>query len=71
MIKQNCNEGRQMSEPDAENTFILVKDSRGNKYLCPIIANRKTLTGRPDKVDDCIEEEVVGRYAGHLNRKPS
>lgn len=60
-----------MSKPDAENTFVLVKDSKGNNYLCPINANRDPLAGHPDEFDDCIEEGVAGRYAGNLNRKPS
>ena len=60
-----------MSRADAENTFVLVKDTKGNKYLCPINATLDHLTGHPDEVDDCIEEEVAGRYAGNLNKKPS
>lgn len=60
-----------MSKTEAENTFVLVKDSKGNKYLYPINADLNPLTGHPDAIDDCIEEEVVGRYAGNLNRKPS
>ena len=60
-----------MSKPNAENKFVLVKDSKGNAYLCPIHANLDPLVDHPDEIDDCIEEEVVGRYAGHLKRKPS
>ena len=60
-----------MFKNDAEHNFILVKDSEGNRFLCPMNATLNQATGHPDEIDDCIEEEVVGRYAGILKRKPS
>ena len=60
-----------MSKSDAEHSFFLVKDSKGNKYLCPMNATLDHPTGHLDEIDDCIEEEVVERYAGNLKRKPS
>ena len=56
-----------MSKNDTEKAYVLVKDSNDNEYLCPITAGRKPATGKPDEVDDCVEAEVVGRYAGNLN----
>ena len=60
-----------MSKNDAEHNFIMVKDSEGNRYLCPVNATPDHSTGHLDEMDDCIEEEVVGRYAGNFKRKPS
>lgn len=60
-----------MSKTDTENTFVLVKDPKGSKYLCPVNIYMKHLTVDPDEIDECVEEEVAGRYAGKLNRKPS
>ena len=60
-----------MSKYDAEHSFVLVKDSEGNGYFCPMNATLDHSTGHLDEIDGCIEEEVVGRYAGNLKRKPS
>ena len=60
-----------MSTSETEHSFFLVTDSEGNRYLCPMNATLDHSTGRLDEIDDCIEEEVVGRYAGNLKRKPS
>jgi hypothetical protein len=48
-------------------TFVLVKDSEGDKFLCPL--NKTTSSNRIDVNDDCIEENVVGRYAGNIKVK--
>lgn len=56
-----------MTKNDNEKSYVLVKDSSGKKYLCPVAAGRNPATGKPDEVDDCVEAEVVGRYAGNLN----
>jgi hypothetical protein len=56
---------------DNENRFIWVKDPKGQKYLCPINATRKDRSIRLDADDDCIEEEVIGRYSGNIGIKPS
>ena len=53
------------------NTFIIVKDPKGDKFLCPINTNPNHLSDPVEVNDDCIEEDVAGRYAGHINIKPS
>jgi len=50
-----------------KNTFILVTDSKGQKILCPINHRQKASANNKDSINDCIEEEVVGRYDGNLN----
>jgi hypothetical protein len=54
-----------------DDTFILVKDSDGERYLCPIDAVRSDSTTGIDDIDDCVEEDVVGRYAGNIHVKTS
>ena len=59
-----------MSKNDS-NTFVLVKDSKGEKFLCPIDAIQNSLFIDIEAIDDCIEEDVIGRYAGNIKVKPS
>jgi len=56
-----------MPKTNNKDTNVLVKDSNDNKYLCPATADRNPATSKSDEVDDCVEAEVVGRYAGNLN----
>lgn len=49
-----------------KNTFILVTDSKGQKILCPINHRQKASANNKDSINNCIEEEVVGRYDGNL-----
>ena len=57
-----------MTENQRE-TFVLVKSDNGEKYLCPLNTAQNTSTINPDEIDDCVGEEVVGRYAGNINVK--
>jgi hypothetical protein len=63
-------EDEQMAKKD-NNTFIIVKDSEGEKFFCPINTNPDHLSDPIEVNDDCIEEDVAGRYAGNINIKPS
>jgi len=56
---------------DDEKRFVLVKDSKGEKFLCPIDAGQDPSSIRIDEEDDCVEDEVIGRYAGNLKIKTS
>jgi hypothetical protein len=63
---QENKEEKQMAVNDND-TFVLVKDSEGDKFLCPL--NKTNSSNRIDVNDDCIEENVVGRYAGNIKVK--
>ena len=54
-----------------EDTFVLVKSSKGENYLCPLNAVRNNSSISVDEIDNCVEEDVIGRYAGNINIKPS
>jgi len=56
---------------DDEKRFVLVKDSKGEKFLCPIDAGQDPSSIRIDEEDDCVEDDVIGRYAGNLKIKTS
>ena len=53
-----------MSKSD-NNAYVLVKDADGEKYLCPLKAMQAPSASVED-VEDCIEEDVIGRYAGNI-----
>jgi hypothetical protein len=63
-------EGKQMTENN-DNTFILVKNSKGVRFICPINSVGNSQPERLDEIDDCVEEDVIGRYAGNIKIKPS
>jgi hypothetical protein len=52
-------------------TFVLVKDSTGERFLCPVKETQNPSTIRIEENDDCIEEDVIRRYSGNINIKPS
>ena len=56
---------------DDEKKFVLVKDSKGKKFLCPIDTGQDPSSIRIDEEDDCVEDDVIGRYAGNLKIKAS
>lgn len=49
-----------MSSYTSEEKYARLKDANGGSYYCP-----RDLTA-PD-ADDCVETDVVERYAGNLN----
>ena len=50
-----------------DTTFILVKDKDGERFLCPLNSSRSISSKTIGLNDDCIEADVVGRYAGNIN----
>lgn len=48
------------------NAYIMVKDKHNNDYLCPVnaVKNRDNVSER--ELDECVEKDVVGRYAGNI-----
>ena len=50
-----------------DTAFIMVKDKDGERFLCPLSSSRSDSTKTIELSDDCIEADVVGRYAGNIN----
>ena len=50
-----------------DTTLVLVKDKDGERFLCPINSGRSVSTKTIELNDDCIEADVVGRYAGNIS----
>ena len=52
-----------------DTTFVVVKDKDGEGFLCPINSGRSASPKPLNLNEDCIEEDVVGRYAGNINKE--
>jgi hypothetical protein len=46
--------------------FVKVRDSSGNEWLCPLDAIKSAKTATQEELDDCVELDVVTRYAGDI-----
>lgn len=56
---------------DNGDTYVLAKNSKGENYLCPINAIQNPSSIVNDEMDDCVEEDVIRRYAGNIKLKTS
>ena len=57
-----------MSKDDNQK-YVLVEDGKGQKFFCEINAGDDPSSIRTDETDDCVEEDVIGRYASNINTK--
>jgi len=48
------------------NSYVKLIDKNGNEYLCPIDAVKSRDAVSDQELDDCVENDVVGRYAGNI-----
>lgn len=46
--------------------YVRVKDAGGNLFLCPLSALKPVEAATAEELADCVEEDVVGRYAGDI-----
>ncbi len=46
--------------------YLRVKDRKGNEFLCPLEALKKVDEATEDELEECVEGDVVGRYAGNI-----
>ena len=46
--------------------YILIKDQKGEEYLCPLDAVRKRSDLSEEEFEECVERDVVGRYSGNI-----
>ena len=57
-----------MSDNNSD-TFVLVKDGSGENFLCPLGIVKDVSSPNSDDLSDCVEADVVGRYAGNIKIK--
>lgn len=46
--------------------YIRLKDKAGSEFLCPIDALKSVKDATEDELAECVEGDVVGRYAGEI-----
>ena len=46
--------------------YFKLKDKDGNEFLCPLKALKHLADATTEELDECVEADVVGRYAGDL-----
>ncbi len=55
-----------MAEQDKKQVYVRVKDGAGNQFLCPIDALKDIKKATDDEIENCVDDAVVGRYAGEI-----
>ena len=55
-----------MAEQDKKQVYVRVKDGAGNQLLCPIDALKDIKKATDDEIENCVDDAVVGRYAGEI-----
>ena len=55
-----------MNTDNSETLYVKVKDMAGNDFVCPLNELKDPKQLSEDELENCVEEVVVGRYAGQL-----
>jgi len=55
-----------MAEKKQKNVYVRVKDGAGNLFLCPIDALKDPKQASEEELENCVDDAVVGRYAGEI-----
>lgn len=55
-----------MNTENTENLYVKVKDMAGNAFVCPLDELRDPKHLSEAELENCVEEVVVGRYAGQI-----
>ncbi|MFO7556646.1 MAG: hypothetical protein R6W88_15705 [Desulfobacterales bacterium] len=55
-----------MSEKEKKDVWVRVKDNAGNEFICPLNALKERKSATEDELENCVDDAVVGRYAGNI-----
>jgi hypothetical protein len=55
-----------MTDQDKKEVYVRVKDGAGNQFLCPIDALKDIKKATDEDLENCVDDAVVGRYAGEI-----
>jgi hypothetical protein len=55
-----------MNTENTETLYVKVKDMAGNDFVCPLDELRDPNSISDAELENCVEDAVVGRYAGQL-----
>jgi len=46
--------------------YVRLKDEAGSEFLCPLDALKRIKEATEEELAECVEGNVVGRYAGDI-----
>jgi hypothetical protein len=55
-----------MNTENTQRRYVKVKDMAGNDFVCPLDELRDPNRISDAELENCIEDAVLGRYAGQL-----
>lgn len=55
-----------MEQAERGKRYFKIKDDAGNEWLCPLDALKHVKDATQEEMDDCVELDVVTRYAGDI-----
>lgn len=56
----------QVEQKTGDKKYLKVKDAGGNVFICPLSALKRVEDATEKELADCVEGDVVGRYAGDI-----
>ena len=55
-----------MTGKKQKSVYVRVKDGAGNVFLCPVNALKDPKEATDEELENCVDDAVVGRYAGEI-----
>jgi hypothetical protein len=55
-----------MAAKKKKNVYVRVRDGAGNLFLCPLDALKDPKEATDEELENCVDDAVVGRYAGEI-----
>ena len=49
------------------NVYVQKKSEDGQDILCPVDDTGEKIEKNVNELEDCVEQDVVGRYAGNIS----
>lgn len=56
-----------MNTKQQKDTYVRVKDAAGNEFICSIDALKDIKHATDEELTNCVDDGVVGRYAGNID----
>ena len=56
-----------MNAANNETVYVKVKDMAGTDFVCPLNELRDPKSISEAELENCVEEVVIGRYAGEMS----
>ena len=50
-----------------KDTYVRVKDAKGNEFICALDALKNIKNATEDELTNCVDDATVGRYAGNID----